>query len=219
MTDDVPDIKQKRAKYVCKRVFDLLIVLFLSPFAILFATGIFLMILVEQVLTGDYGPLLISEPRMSRGRRFQLIKLNMFKESYRKRYIEEDAFFKKYGSHGMLQRNPDAFRFVGPFMNKFYVDELGQIINILKGEMSVVGPRPQPLIEASNSHPPRKFLNTGIFCFKVNKWKNRGETILQQTSDMDYYESYADSSVLGLIRLDFLIMRDGIRAIIQGEGL
>lgn len=169
MTNDVPKIKRKDIKYVCKCIFDILIILLLSPIIILLSAAIFLMILVEQIFTGDYGPLLISEPRISRGRPFQLIKLNMFKESYRKRYREEDAFFQKYGSHGMLQRNPDALRFVGPFMKKFYVDELGQITNILKGEMSVVGPRPQPPMDISDSVPPRTILNTGIFCFKANK--------------------------------------------------
>jgi hypothetical protein len=125
----------------------------------------------------------------------------------------------KYSSYGALQRDPDALRFVGPFMKKFYLDELGQIMNILKGEMSVVGPRPLPPTDDSNALAPRKLLNTGVFCFKANTWKIRGSTILRQTTDMEYYESYAASSVLGLVRLDLLIVTDGIRAIVQGEGL
>ena len=219
MTNSVISIKQKRIKGAFKRTFDIVVILLISPIAILVTTLIFLMILIEQILTGDFGPVLIAEPRISRGRPFNLLKLNMFKEGPRQQYRKEDGYFEKYGSHSMLQKNSESLRFVGSFMKKFYMDELGQVINILRGEMSVVGPRPQPPIETSNDLPPRKFLKTGIFCFKANKWKNRGDTILQQESDMDYYESYASSSALGLMRLDILIVTDGIRAIIRGEGL
>jgi len=103
-------------------------------------------------------------------------------------------------------------------MKKFYLDELGQIYNILAGEMSVVGPRPLPVVSESNSFPPRRMLKTGIFCFPANQWKNEGDTFLKHSTDEQYLKLYRESSVWEMIKLDLWIMVDGFRAILKAKG-
>ncbi len=62
----------------------------------------------------------------------------------------ESAFFKI--------KNDPSFTKVGKFLRNTSLDELPQLINVLKGEMSIVGNRPLPLYEAENIHEDVKLI-------------------------------------------------------------
>ncbi len=206
------------AKRVVKRSMDLGIVLVISLVWLPAVTVLCLGILVEQVLSWDFGPLFISESRFSLGEKFDMYKMNLFKESSRQQYIRESSEYRKDPTFNHLHIDPNSLSHTGRFMKKFYLDELGQVINILMGQMSVVGPRPQPIAYEVNSYPPRQLLKTGIFCFAANHSKSGGDVILNYSTDEEYLEQYRKSSVLGLVKLDSLIILDGFRTILKGRG-
>lgn len=121
---------------ISKRLFDTAIVggalLVLSPLLILVA----ILIKLE-----DGGPVLFVQRRMGRGNTF----FNMFK--FRSMKVE------KNDAEGARStgREDDRVTRIGAFIRKTSIDELPQLINVLKGDMSIVGPRPHALGSQANN--------------------------------------------------------------------
>jgi len=122
---------------ILKRVFDITFsfvgLLFLWPFFLLIA----LIIKIDSE-----GPAIIKLKRVSRGKIFYLYKFrSMVKnaEKLKKKLLRYNE--RKDGPLFKMKRDPRITR-VGRFLRKLRIDELPQLINVLKGEMSLVGPRP-----------------------------------------------------------------------------
>ena len=112
---------------MAKRIFDILfsflVLLVFLPF------GIFISILI---LIDDFGPVFYKQKRIGKnGRPFSLLK-------FRSMRINAD----KSGKLTVGMRDNRITK-MGYFLRKFKLDEFPQFINVLKGEMSVVGPRPE----------------------------------------------------------------------------
>ncbi len=113
-----------------KRIFDIAIVLLLLPVALPFMVLTALAIWVES---GFRGSILYSQTRIKQdGRPFQIYKF---------RSMIEDA--EKDGVARWAQKNDDRITRVGRIIRKIRFDELPQLFNVLKGDMSFVGPRPE----------------------------------------------------------------------------
>ena len=80
---------QVAIKCFVKRVMDLVILFCFAPVWVPVSLIMLLGIVFEQLVYRDFGPPIISEIRISKGRKFRLYKLNMYKESARKKYILE----------------------------------------------------------------------------------------------------------------------------------
>ncbi len=114
-----------------KRFFKRMIDLILSLMGALVLSPLLLILAVIIKLTSP-GPVLFRQKRVGKGKSFFQI--------YKFRSMRTDTP-KDMPTH-MLE-NPDAFITpVGRFLRKTSLDELPQIFNIIKGEMSIVGPRP-----------------------------------------------------------------------------
>lgn len=114
---------QKMFKRVIDVVLALLGLIILSP--------VFLLIIITIKLNSK-GPILFKQKRVGKDK----ILFNIYKFRTMKVDTPKDA-----PTH--LLKNPDFFiTRVGKFLRKTSLDELPQLINILKGEMSVIGPRP-----------------------------------------------------------------------------
>jgi undecaprenyl phosphate N,N'-diacetylbacillosamine 1-phosphate transferase len=179
---------------------------------------IFIFIFIEQLLTKDFGPFIISEPRISKDKVFKLYKLNMYKEYKRQKYIKNSPEYKNFKTWAYLQKDPSSIRYFGNIMKNTYMDELGQFINILKGDMSFVGPRPLPLGYDLNNEPPRRILKAGLVGFAANRVKNEGDTISKQKTDKEYLELYQNSSSFEILKVDLIVMLDGFRAVLKAKG-
>lgn len=99
------------------------------------------------IMIEDRGPVFYAQKRIGKyEKEFKIYKFrSMYKnaeeihEELRKEYGCEDVSFK-------LKNDPRITK-VGKVIRKFNIDELPQLINILKGDMSLVGPRPLPVYE------------------------------------------------------------------------
>jgi sugar transferase (PEP-CTERM system associated) len=117
-------------RMICKRVFDivsaLLILLLTWPFMLLVALAI-------MIESGVRAPILYRQERVGeRGRVFNLIKF---------RSMRTDA--ERDGVARWASKNDDRITRVGRITRKLRLDELPQLHNVLKGEMSIIGPRPE----------------------------------------------------------------------------
>jgi len=113
---------------VGKRVFD-----FVFSLAVLVALWPFLLVLAAAVRATSPGPVFYRQERMGLdGQRFHMLKF---------RTMRADA---ETGSGPVWADPADARRTrLGTFLRRFSLDELPQFINVIRGEMSVVGPRPE----------------------------------------------------------------------------
>jgi lipopolysaccharide/colanic/teichoic acid biosynthesis glycosyltransferase len=205
-------------KDIAKRLFDLIIV---SMFLILISPFLFLLLIsagLERLLFLDPGSLFVSEPRISRGMVFKMFKLNLYKEKNRRKYIETSDEFKEHGTYAYLQMQSPSLTTIGMLMKKYYLDELGQLINVIKGDMSLVGARPLPVGYEPNSLPPRQEMKAGIVGFSATRWKN-GQKVIPKEADMEYLNIYKNDSILELLKVDILILFAALRAICKGKGL
>lgn len=115
---------QKIAKRLLDLVFAFILLILASPFMLITA------IIIKCY---DGGPVLYKQVRCTKGRReFMILKF---------RSMRVDA--EKDGVARLAQKNDDRITPVGKFIRKTRIDELPQLFNIIKGEMSFIGPRPE----------------------------------------------------------------------------
>jgi lipopolysaccharide/colanic/teichoic acid biosynthesis glycosyltransferase len=133
-----PQILIVRKPYqTAKRLFDLIACLAAMPFLLPV-----LAIIALAIWLTDPGPILFKQTRTGRGgRRFKMYK-------FRTMLKNAEELEKKYAHLNKLKwpdfkiENDPRVTFVGKFLRKTSLDELPQLFNVIKGDMSLVGPRP-----------------------------------------------------------------------------
>ncbi len=127
----LPLVRQKRAFDIS--IAAALLVLLAPLFAFFFV-----LIALEHALRGHpTDPLLYSEKRVSRGRLFNIYKFNIFNQ----RVVDAMRMSGTFIHTKSLEHNGGLIA-VGWVLKQIYLDELPQLINVLTGDMSLVGPRP-----------------------------------------------------------------------------
>ncbi|WP_246681196.1 sugar transferase [Mesorhizobium sp. B2-6-1] len=107
----------------------LVMIVALSPFVVLIA----LLIRLDSE-----GPVLFRQPRIGyRGRTYTVYKF---------RSMRQQAGIGSDKDKAITKRDDDRITRIGRFLRKFRIDELPQAINILRGEMSWIGPRPEAVV-------------------------------------------------------------------------
>ena len=124
----IDDVALQGIKSIVKRIFDFMV----AAVGLIVAAPLFLIISILIKLTSQ-GPIFYVQERMGLdGRRFQMLKF---------RTMVCDAE-KETGPVMSRPADPRMTR-VGRILRKFSLDELPQLVNVLKGEMSLIGPRPE----------------------------------------------------------------------------
>jgi exopolysaccharide biosynthesis polyprenyl glycosylphosphotransferase len=130
-----------KSKQFAKRAFDLigsLILLFLlSP--------VFVIVAVATKLE-SHGPVFFKQKR-SLSDRDEPFMFYKFRSMHHEADEKKETLFHKNESNGALfkMKNDPRLTKVGKYIRRYSIDELPQLINVLKGEMSLVGPRPLPI--------------------------------------------------------------------------
>jgi len=133
-----------------KRIFDIIFSLF---FLILFSPVFLIISLI--ILFSSSGPIFYISSRIGRGGK--IIKCIKFRTMYKKADIllhkllkQNDTLNYEWKNFQKLKKDPRITPF-GQFLRKTSLDELPQFINVLKGDLSIVGPRPFVLIGPKQS--------------------------------------------------------------------
>ncbi|MGH3066717.1 MAG: sugar transferase [Gaiellaceae bacterium] len=201
-----------------KRVLDkgiaLALVLGLSP---VFACVIGAMGLDMLLRRRDRGPLLYRERRISRGRAFDLLKF---------RTLRLDALVRSAGPEAharLLEADPANLTWAGRrILKPWYLDELPQLLNVLRGDMSLVGPRPwPPSMVATQVATGFDYRNEIVAGWTGPAQVQKGVTEPAGYTELDlaYVEECRTRGALRLVSLDLGILRRTVLVIVRGEGL
>lgn len=99
-------------------------------------------VLAISIKAESRGPVLFSQDRVGRhGRRFRMLKLRTMVWDAETRLSEVAHLNECEGPYFKVSADPRITR-VGRYLRRWSVDELPQLLNVLRGEMSIVGPRP-----------------------------------------------------------------------------
>ena len=168
-----------------KRVLDLVLSVAVSPFAL-----ILVFLSCAAVYLTDGGPVIYKQLRVGLGGK----PFTMYKIRTLKRTASDDF-------SGMRASDPDLLK-VGTFLRLWRIDELPQILNILKGDMSWVGPRPerphivdQCILDISN-YTMRHEVLPGIT--GLAQIKNPNATPSENPEKLQYDLEYSRRASLGL---------------------
>jgi len=105
------------------------------------------MSLVSLFRPQDRGPVIYREPRYSQGRRFYILKFRVLREEI----LQQVESAKKHAR--IYEKDMTNLTLAGRYLKKWYLDELPQLISVLRGDTSLVGPMPGALSTESLSWP------------------------------------------------------------------
>lgn len=206
------DARALRVKRVADVAIASALLLVASPVAAVAAVAMAIDMLVCR---RDRGGLVYRERRVSQGREFNLLKL---------RTLRKDALARmdEPGGHArVLEADPANLTWAGRRVLKpWYLDELPQLVNILRGEMSLVGPRPWPpsLVarQVERGVEYRLHVQAG---WTGQAQVAKGTDASFETLDLEYVERCRSSTGLALLRYDLAILRRTVATLLRGEGL
>jgi exopolysaccharide biosynthesis polyprenyl glycosylphosphotransferase len=186
-----------------------------SLFVIIVLSPAFLVISLLIKLTSR-GPVVFKQTRVGlRGRQFSLYKFRTMIVDAEKLKKQLEAENEADGPVFKIKDDPRVTK-IGKFLRRSGLDELPQLFNILKGEMSLIGPRP-PLPEETKSYKRwqlrRLSVKPGLSCFWQIK-PDRNSIKFEKWMEMDL--AYIDNWSL---RLDFIILLKTILTVFQRTGL
>ncbi len=201
--------KLETRKLAMKRAIDV----FLASLAVIALFPVFAGV-AAAIKVDSRGPVLYASPRVGRkGAVFTCYKFrsmrpdaDFFKPKLRLRNERTGAFFK-------VHDDPRITR-VGRWLRRYSLDELPQLWNVLRGEMSLVGPRPHPVDDVARYDvEDRRRLDctpgiTGLWQVTARKDPSFKRCVLL---DLEYINRWS-------LRLDFQILAKTVSAVFTGSG-
>ena len=195
---------------MCKRIFDIV-----SSVIALIITSPFFIIVAIAIRLESKGKIIFGHTRIGKnGVPFKVYKFRSMYENAAEifeSFTEEQK--KEYYENFKLDNDPRVTK-VGKFIRKTSLDELPQLINIIKGDMSVVGPRPivEKEIEKYGQYFDKVFSVKGGL---TGYWQanGRSDTTYDERVQMDCY--YVDNRNF---RFDMKIIFKTILSVIKKEG-
>ena len=162
------------------------------------------------------GPIVFKQARVGlRGRQFNLYKFRTMIVNAEKLKKDLEAENEVDGPVFKIKDDPRVTK-IGKFLRKTGLDELPQLFNILKGEMSLIGPRP-PLptetIQYKRWQLRRLSVKPGLSCFwQIKPDRNNIKFEKWMELDLAYIDNWS-------LRLDFIILLKTIKTVFQRTGL
>ena len=177
-----------------------------------------IIIWIANLIMKDNGPIFYTQERIGKnGKIFKMYKYRSMvlgADEKLKEYLEKNEEARKeYAEYKKLKNDPRITK-VGAFLRKTSLDEFPQFINILKGEMSLVGPRPYLPREKEEING---FFNYIMSCKPglTGFWQVHGRSDVTFTDrldmDMKYYYNHN-------LKMDIKILKDTFVNVVKKEG-
>jgi lipopolysaccharide/colanic/teichoic acid biosynthesis glycosyltransferase len=217
VADSQPYLRHRRLK----RVMDIVLALGVLIVSMPVMLCLLIAVLVSTALRkADRGPLLYRERRISHGKEFDILKLRVLTVAALQRMERE-------GTHAHpLENDPTCLTWAGRVLIKpGYLDELPQLFNILKGDMSLVGPRPWPVHmvdwQVARGVIYRQHVRAGWAGLAQLEKRIGGNMSVPQseTADLEYIGRLRSWSSGALLLTDLMILLKTIRVLLQRQGL
>jgi sugar transferase (PEP-CTERM system associated) len=201
----VSEFRQGTARATIKRIFDIVVA---ATLLVLFAPLMLMTALLVAIEDGF--PVFYSQQRVGLyGRLFNVIKF---------RSMRRDA--EKDGKPRWAARNDDRVTRVGKIIRKLRIDELPQLLLVLKGDMSVVGPRPErpyfvdQLTKEIPFYAVRHSVKPGVTGWAQVRYQY-GETVEDTLHKLQYDLYYVKNNSL---LLDLVVTFETVSVVVSGKG-
>ncbi len=198
------------AAIAIKRVTDIL----LSLCVLILNVPLFILIAIVIKLTSK-GPVFFKQERCGlNGRMFNVLKFRTMVEEAETLKEDMESLNEVSGPVFKIKKDPRVTA-IGRYLRKFSLDELPQFINVLKGNMSIVGPRPPIPSEVERYdfwHRRRLSMKPGITCLWQVNGRNRIAFEDWMRLDLDYIDRWS-------LALDMKIILKTIPAVLRGSGV
>jgi lipopolysaccharide/colanic/teichoic acid biosynthesis glycosyltransferase len=158
----------------------------------------------------DRGPFLYRETRVSRGRTFGLLKFRTLR-----------ADVPAEGHARLREADRSNLTWAGRrILKPWYLDELPQLLNVLRGDISLVGPRPwPPQLVAEQVAAGKDYRMRTVAGLTGPAQVTKGGDQLFANLDERYVEACRTLDGWALVRYDLGILRETVRVLARGEGL
>lgn len=199
--------------YSLKRLIDIigaLIGLFLlSP--------IFIVVQIMNYLSDNRGPLIFSQNRVGKNEvAFRIYKFRSMVTNAEERLKSNKKLYEKYVLNNYKldpAEDPRITKF-GRFMRRTSIDEIPQLLNVLKGDMSLVGPRPV-IVEELKEYKDKKELFLSVKPGVTGYWQISGRSNVGYPERVDLELFYVNNQKLSL---DIKIIFKTIFMVLVGRG-
>ena len=212
MKEDFSFTSAQKMYFPIKRALDLIV----TFFAIVPLLFLYLFVKLTYLFQKDNNPVIYKQTRIGKnGKRFEIYKfrtMNPDAEQELKSLLKNSDNRNEWEEYHKLKNDPRITPF-GLFLRKSSLDEFPQFINVLKGEMSVIGPRPLVEGELQLHHglPLYEKLRPGI----TGWWACNGRSVLAYSERLEYEYYYVRNVSF---KLDLTIFFKTIISIIGAVG-
>ena len=174
----------------------------------------FLLVVAVLIRVSSRGPVIFRQVRSGfHGRAFEMYKLRTMVADAELRRDELLHLNEMNGPVFKVSDDPRRTR-LGRFIRRYSLDELPQLVNVIRGEMSLVGPRPLPLYEASRIkgvQRRRLAMRPGL----SGLWQTRGRSTVDfdewMRMDLEYVDQWS-------LALDLRILLATVPEVLRGTG-
>ena len=160
------------------------------------------------------GPILFQQPRRGyRGRLFNVLKFRTMSVDAEQRLVDLESSNESAGGVLFKLKNDPRVTPLGAFLRRYSLDELPQLINVLFGEMSLVGPRPLQLRDSDKllaTHPEAYHRRLQVLPGITGPWQVGGRSELDYSRmidlDVEYIRTWSLGRDLAIICKTFLVV-------------
>ena len=170
-----------------KRIFDIVV----GILGIILLIPVSIIVKIVNILNKDFAPMIYTHTRIGKnGKEFKLYKFRSMvtnADEILMEMLKDEKYLKEWNENHKFENDPRITK-VGNFLRKSSLDELPQFINVLIGDMSLIGPR--PLVKGElNTHNGKHEIYESVRPGITGWWacNGRSATTYEKRLELEYY--------------------------------